>query len=204
MNRISRQRAKTYFARRNQRYSKTIRKRDSFPSISLSNSEEISSLLDNLSNAHSDEIEYNFINDLDKDGEQYTEFIKKTFDEKREKKHIIPDDVRETSSNFLKDLIKNLNKERSNNNTGEKDNKTIPTKYGTFNNAGIIKTPTISGGDMDAALKLKKDLKGETTIISPDNYTIDNEIDKTQEKINTQRDKSNSNSFNNSHVNFKK
>jgi len=204
MNRVSRQRAKTYFARRNQRYSKTIRKRDSFPSISLSNSEEISSLLDNLSNAHSDEIEYNFINDLDNEGEQYTEFIKKTFDEKREKKHIIPDDIKETSSNFLKDLIKNLNKDRSNNNTGEKDNKTIPTKYGTFNNANLIKTPTISGGEMDAALKLKKDLKGETTIISPDNYTIDNEIDKTQEKINTQRDKSNSNSFNNSHVNFKK
>ena len=43
----------------------------------------------------------------------------------------------------------------------------------TFNNANIIKTPTNSGGDMDAALKLKKDLKGETTIISPDNYTID-------------------------------
>ena len=204
MSRVSRQRAKTYFARRNQRYSKTIRKRDSFPSISVSNSEEISSLLDNLSNAHLDEIEYNFINDLDRDGEQYTEFIKKTFDEKREKKHIIPDDVREISSNFLKDLIKNLNKDRSNNNTGEKDNKTIPTKYGTFYNAGGLKTPTISGGEMDAALKLKKDLKGETTIISPDNYTIDNEIDKTQEKINTQRDKSNSNSFNNSHVNFKK
>ena len=88
---------------------------------------------------------------------------------KREKKHLIPDDVKETSSNFLKDLIKNLNK----NNAGDKDNKTIPTKYGTFNNANIIKTPTISGGDMDAALKLKKDLKGETTIISPDNYTID-------------------------------
>jgi hypothetical protein len=193
--------AKTYFGRRNQRYSKTIRKRDSFPSISLSNSEEISSLLDNLSNAHSDEIEYNFLNDLDRDGEQYTEFVKKTFDEKREKKHLIPDDIKETSSNFLKDLIKNLNK---NNGVGDKDNKTIPTKYGTFNNANIIKTPTISGGDMDAALKLKKDLKGETTIISPDNYTIDNEIDKTDEKINSHRDKSNSNSFNNSHVNFKK
>jgi hypothetical protein len=39
MSRVSRQRAKTYFARRNQRYSKTIRKRDSFPSISVSNSE---------------------------------------------------------------------------------------------------------------------------------------------------------------------
>ena len=200
MNR-TRSRAKTYFGRRNQRYSKTIRKRDSFPSISLSNSEEISSLLDNLSNAHSDEIEYNFLNDLDRDGEQYTEFVKKTFDEKREKKHIIPDDIKETSSNFLKDLIKNLNK---NNGVGDKDNKTIPTKYGTFNNANFIKTPTISGGDMDAALKLKKDLKGETTIISPDNYTIDNEIDKTDEKINSHRDKSNSNSFNNSHVNFKK
>ena len=200
MNR-TRARAKTYFGRRNQRYSKTIRKRDSFPSISLSNSDEISSLLDNLSNAHSDDIEYNFLNDLDRDGEQYTEFIKKTFDEKREKKHLIPDDIKETSSNFLKDLIKNLNK---NNGVGDKDNKTIPTKYGTFNNANIIKTPTISGGDMDAALKLKKDLKGETTIISPDNYTIDNEIDKTDEKINSHRDKSNSNSFNNSYVNFKK
>jgi hypothetical protein len=201
--RTARQRAKTYFGRRNQRYSKTIRKRDSFPSISFSNSSEISSLLSNLSIAHSDEIEYNFINDLDKDGEQYTEFVKKTFDEKREKKHLIPDDVKEISSNFLKNLIKKTHKERppSNNGTGDKDNKTIPTKYGTFN---LIKTPTISGGEIDAALKLKKDLKGETTIISPDNYTIDNEVDKTQEKINTHRDKSNSNSFNNSHVNFKK
>ena len=131
----------------------------SIPSFSIDNSNEVKSLLSDLSSTHSEKIKIIFENNLD-DEELMNDFYSNIFETKRNERIIFDDNIKFMSEDFLEDVMKDVSKKNS-----LMDN---DTKLDSVN----LRTPTVSIGFNESALKLKNDLKGDATDLNPDNYTV--------------------------------
>ena len=136
----------------------------SIPSFSIDNSNEVKSLLSDLSSTHSEKIKIIFENNLD-DEELMNDFYSNVFETKRNERIIFDDNIKFISEDFLEDVMKDVSKKNSFN-----DN---DTKLDSVN----LRTPTVSIGFNESALKLKNDLKGDATDLNPDNYTVTDKND---------------------------
>jgi hypothetical protein len=136
----------------------------SIPSFSIDNSNEVKSLLSDLSSTHSEKIKIIFENNLD-DEELMNDFYSNVFETKRNERIIFDDNIKFMSEDFLEDVMKDVSKKNS-----LMDN---DTKLDSVN----LRTPTVSIGFNESALKLKNDLKGDATDLNPDNYTVTDKND---------------------------
>lgn len=136
----------------------------SLPSFSIDNSNEVKSLLSDLSSTHSEKIKIIFENNLD-DEELMNDFYSNVFETKRNERIIFDDNIKFMSEDFLEDVMKDVSKKNS-----LMDN---DTKLDSVN----LRTPTVSIGFNESALKLKNDLKGDATDLNPDNYTVTDKND---------------------------
>ena len=136
----------------------------SIPSFSIDNSNEVKSLLSDLSSTHSEKIKIIFENNLD-DEELMNDFYSNIFETKRNERIIFDDNIKFMSEDFLEDVMKDVSKKNS-----LMDN---DTKLDSVN----LRTPTVSIGFNESALKLKNDLKGDATDLNPDNYTVTDKND---------------------------
>ncbi len=136
----------------------------SIPSFSIDNSNEVKSLLSDLSSTHSEKIKIIFENNVN-DEELMDEFYSNVFDKNRNERILLDDNIKFISEDFLEDVMKDVSKKNSFN-----DN---DTKLDSVN----LRTPTVSIGFNESALKLKNDLKGDATDLNPDNYTVTDKND---------------------------
>ena len=136
----------------------------SIPSFSIDNSNEVTSLLSDLSSTHSEKIKIIFENNVN-DEELMDEFYSNVFDKNRNERILLDDNIKFISEDFLEDVMKDVSKKNSFN-----DN---DTKLDSVN----LRTPTVSIGFNESALKLKNDLKGDATDLNPDNYTVTDKND---------------------------
>ena len=136
----------------------------SIPSFSIDNSNEVKSLLSDLSSTHSEKIKIIFENNLD-DEELMNDFYSNVFDKNRNERILLDDNIKFISEDFLEDVMKDVSKKNS-----LMDN---DTKLDSVN----LRTPTVSIGFNESALKLKNDLKGDATDLNPDNYTVTDKND---------------------------
>ena len=144
----------------------------SLPSFSFEDSNDVKSLLSNISSTHSEKIPIVFENNLD-DEEYLDNFIEDEFAKKREARKQFPEQVKKMSEKFMEELMIHY-ESKKNSNAGKEDN---DTKLGTFLNP-LTKTPTASAGFNESTLRLKNDLKGDPINVNPDNYTVTNENEK--------------------------
>ena len=136
----------------------------SIPSFSIDNSNEVKSLLSDLSSTHSEKIPIIFEDNLN-DDELMNEFYSNIFEKKRNERILLDENIKFMSEDFLEDIMKDVSKKNSFN-----DN---DTKLESAN----VRTPTISIGFNESTLKLKNDLKGDATDLNPDNYTVTDKND---------------------------
>ena len=136
----------------------------SLPSFSIDNSNEVKSLLSDLSSTHSEKIPIIFEDNLN-DDELMNEFYSNIFEKKRNERILLDENIKFMSEDFLEDIMKDVSKKNSFN-----DN---DTKLDSVN----LRTPTVSIGFNESALKLKNDLKGDATDLNPDNYTVTDKND---------------------------
>ena len=136
----------------------------SIPSFSIDNSNEVKSLLSDLSSTHSEKIKIIFENNVN-DEELMDEFYSNVFDKNRNERILLDDNIKFISEDFLEDVMKDVSKKNS-----LMDN---DTKLDSVN----LRTPTVSIGFNESALKLKNDLKGDATDLNPDNYTVTDKND---------------------------
>ena len=136
----------------------------SLPSFSIDNSNEVKSLLSDLSSTHSEKIPIIFEDNLN-DDELMNEFYSNIFEKKRNERILLDENIKFMSEDFLEDIMKDVSKKNSFN-----DN---DTKLESVN----VRTPTISIGFNESTLKLKNDLKGDATDLNPNNYTVTDKND---------------------------
>ena len=136
----------------------------SIPSFSIDNSNEVKSLLSDLSSTHSEKIKIIFENNVN-DEELMDEFYSNVFEKNRNERILLDDNIKFISEDFLEDVMKDVSKKNS-----LMDN---DTKLDSVN----LRTPTVSIGFNESALKLKNDLKGDATDLNPDNYTVTDKND---------------------------
>lgn len=144
----------------------------SLPSFSIENSDDVKSLLSDLSSTHSEKIQIIFENNLN-DEENLDNFIEDEIVKKRDARKKFPEEMKVLSQNFMDELMKDY--ESKKNSKAEKEDN--DTKLGTYINA-YTKTPTASAGFNESTIRLKNDLKGDATYLNPDNYTVTNENDR--------------------------
>ena len=123
--------------------------------FSISNSYSVKSLCSNLSSVHSEKIEVHFENEFQSE-EVIDDFISDYINEKRNTRKNISDNIKNLTEDFLNDIMRNCNKNNSH---------IDYSKTNTF---------TLSENN-DITLRLKKDLNGPTTIISPNNDSNEND-----------------------------